>query len=82
VLGVAPSIHAAYRFTVKLLEHGKALANCLDHVLVEFQEAIPDLGANLAIDGSDLPAYANGMRNLPNGRPREHYADPDASWGH
>jgi hypothetical protein len=81
-LGVAPSIHAAYRFTRKLREHGKALANCLDHVLASLREAIPDLGANLAIDGSDLPAYANGMRNLPNGKPREHYADPDASWGH
>jgi len=81
-LGVAPSVHAAYRFTVKLREHGAALADCLDRVLAGLREAIPDLGANLAIDGSDLPAYANGMRDLPNGKPREHYADPDASWGH
>ncbi|MDQ3155104.1 MAG: transposase [Actinomycetota bacterium] len=81
-LGVAPSVHAAYRFTVKLREHGAALADCLDRVLAGLREAVPDLGANLAIDGSDLPAYANGMRDLPNGKPREHYADPDASWGH
>jgi len=81
-LGVAPSIHAAYRFTIKLREHSAALADCLDRVLAGLHEAIPDLGANLALDGSDLPAYANGMRNLPNGKPREHYADPDASWGH
>jgi Transposase DDE domain len=81
-LGVAPSIHAAYRFTVKLRGHSAALADCLDHVLAGLREAIPDLGANLAIDGSDLPAYANGMRDLPNGKPRDHYADPDASWGH
>jgi len=81
-IGDAPSVHAAYRFTVKLREHSGALADCLDRLLTGLHEAIPDLGANLAIDGSDLPAYANGMRNLPNGKPREHYADPDASWGH
>jgi hypothetical protein len=81
-LGVAPSIHAAYRFTVKLREHSAALVDCLDHVLAGLREALPGLGANVAIDGSDLPAYANGMRDLPNGKPRVHYADPDASWGH
>jgi len=81
-LGVAPSIHVAYMFTVKLREHSAALADCLDRVLAGLREAVPDLGANLAIDGSDLPVFANGMRDLPNGKPREHYADPDASWGH
>jgi hypothetical protein len=81
-LDAAPRIHAAYRFTVKLREHGATLADCLDRVLTGLREAIPDLGTNLTIDGSDLPAYANGMRDLPNGKPRDHYADPDASWGH
>jgi hypothetical protein len=33
--------------------------------------------------GSDLPAYANGQRLVSkNGRERERYSDPDASWGH
>ena len=36
----------------------------------------------MAIDGSVLPAYANGFRDLPSGKPRDHYSDPDASWGH
>ena len=81
-IGDAPSVHAAYRFTVKLREHSAALADCLDRLLVGLHEAIPDLGTNLALDGSDLPAYANGHRDLPNGKPRERYADPDASWGH
>ena len=81
-LGGAPSVHAAYRFTVKLREHSTALADCLDRLFAGLREAVPDLGANLAIDGSDLPAYANGHRDLPNGKPRERYADPDASWGH
>jgi IS5 family transposase len=77
-----PAFTPAYRFTVKLREHSAALADCLDRVLAGLREAIPGLGANVAIDGSDLPAYANGMRDLPNGKPRTHYADPDASWGH
>lgn len=81
-LGDAPSVHAAYRFTVKLREHRSVLETCLDRVLAGLREAISGLGANVAIDGSDLPAYANGMRDLPNGTPRTHYADPDASWGH
>ncbi|HVE97320.1 MAG TPA: transposase, partial [Pseudonocardiaceae bacterium] len=59
----------AYRFTVKLREHSATLADCLDRVIAGLGEAIPDLGTNLAIDGSDLPAYANGMRDLPNGKP-------------
>lgn len=37
----------------------------------------------MAIDGSDLPAYANGQRFLSkNGPEREKFCDPDASWGH
>jgi hypothetical protein len=36
-LGAAPSIHAAYRFTVNLGEHSAALADCLDRVLAELQ---------------------------------------------
>ena len=43
----------------------------------------PDFGRDLAIDASDLPAYANGQRYLSkNGPERKRYSDPDASWGH
>jgi transposase, IS5 family len=49
----------------------------------QLREANPGLGENIAIDGSDLPAYANGQRYLSkNGPEREPYSDPDASWGH
>src|SRR5439155_24386291 len=42
---------------------------------------LPQLGENVAIDSSDLPAYANGKRFLSkNGPERERYSDPDASW--
>ncbi len=41
------------------------------------------MGADVAIDASDMPAYANGQRYLYNGGPeRQRYSDPDASWGH
>lgn len=37
----------------------------------------------VAIDGSDLPAYANGQRFVSKGGPeRKVFSDPDASWGH
>ncbi|MBW3643814.1 MAG: transposase [Actinobacteria bacterium] len=44
---------------------------------------MPELGRDVAIDGSDLPAYANGQRFVSkNGRLRVRFSDPDASWGH
>ena len=43
----------------------------------------PDFGRDVAIDASDLPAYANGQRYVSKGgRERERFSDPDASWGH
>jgi len=82
-LGVAPSIRAAYRFTVKLREHSAALADCLDRVLAGLREVIPDLGARTwPSTGRTSPRTPTGCVTYPNGKPREHYADPDASWGH
>lgn len=41
------------------------------------------MGREVAIDASDLAAYANGQRFLYNHGPeRQAYSDPDASWGH
>ncbi|HEU5216047.1 MAG TPA: transposase [Gaiellaceae bacterium] len=43
----------------------------------------PDLGVDVAIDASDMPAFANGQRYVSaNGAKRERFSDPDASWGH
>jgi hypothetical protein len=39
----------------------------------------------VAIDASDMPAYANGQRFASKGgreRPDDEFSDPDASWGH
>ena len=44
-----------------------------------------DFGKDVAIDASDMPAYANRQRfkskNGPERKPEE-YSDPDASWEH
>lgn len=41
------------------------------------------MGQEVAIDASDMPAYANGQRFLyKDGSERQTYSDPDASWGH
>lgn len=60
-----------------------ALADCLDAITERLHEQIPDLGVDVAIDASDLPAFANGQRYIHDGGPeRERFSDPDASWGH
>lgn len=81
--GNPPSVYAAYRFSEKLRRHGDKLQRCIDSVVEGLRSKVPDYGTNLAIDASDLPAYANGQRYLSKGGPeRERYSDPDAAWGH
>jgi len=81
--GGCPSVYACYRFTAKLRANGDLLAACIDGVLAALKVQTPEMGTDVAIDGSDLPAYANGQRFLSkNGPERKTYSDPDASWGH
>ena len=78
-----PSVHAAYRFTAKLRQHKGMLDACIAAVIGSLRAELPDFGSTVAIDGSDLPAYANGQRFLFNHGPeRKTFSDPDASWGH
>src|SRR5438270_9579078 len=82
-LGGCPSVWAAYRFSTKLREHSRELAACLDRIATSLQAEVPDLGRDVAIDASNLEAFANGHRRLSKDGPeRERYSDPDASWGH
>jgi hypothetical protein len=82
-LGGAPSVWACYRFTVKLRENQPILADCLDEIAASLRERMPEIGRDVAIDASDLPAFANGQRFVSkNGPERERFSDPDASWGH
>ena len=74
---------ACYRFTRKLREHKGALDTCIAAVLVALRDELPEFGEHVAIDGSDLPAYANGQRFVYNHGPeRKRFSDPDATWGH
>ena len=82
-LGDAPSVYALYRFAAKLRQHKPLLDACLDRVTASLRAELPEYGRDVAIDASDLPAYANGQRYLSKGgRERERFSDPDASWGH
>ena len=81
--GNPPSVYAAYRFAEKMRANGDMLERCIDFVVAGLKEKLPSYGTDLAIDASDMPAYANGQRYLSNGGPeREHFSDPDATWGH
>jgi len=82
-IGGTPSEWACYRFMAKLREHSSALAECVDRIAESLRVELPDYGRDVAIDASDMPAYANGMRLVSkNGPERERFSDPDASWGH
>ena len=81
--GECPSVYAAYRFAAKLRAYSDLLDSCIARVLDRLRAERPEFGRDLAIDASDLPAYANGQRYVSKGgRERERFSDPDASWGH
>ena len=82
-LGGTPSHWACYRFSTKLRKNRAPLAACLNALAASLRAQHPTMGQDIAIDASDLPAYANGQRYLYKGGPeRKVYSDPDASWGH
>jgi len=81
--GDPPSKWSAYRFAAKLRENAPMIERCIDSVVAGLKEKLPSYGRDLAIDASDMPAYANGQRYLSKGgKERERYSDTDASWGH
>jgi hypothetical protein len=62
------------RFLARLAHHQRLLDACFTRLLQRLQERLPDLGGRvLALDSTDVHAWANGRRRRP--------ADPDASWG-
>ncbi len=81
-IGGAPSVDACYRFTAKLRRHKGALDACIAAVIASLHAELPEYGKHVAVDGSDLPAYANGQRFVSKGgRLRVRFSDPDASTG-
>ena len=82
-LGGCPSVYACYRFAAKIRKHRPLLDACIERVTASLRTQLPGYGRDIAIDASDLPAYANGQRYLSkHGPERERFSDPDASWGH
>ena len=82
-LGGTPSEWACYRFARKLRGHRRLLEDCLGQIVESLRERTPELGRDVAIDSTDLAAYANGQKYKYKGGPeRESWSDPDASWGH
>jgi hypothetical protein len=81
--GEPPSVYACYRFAAKLRAYKPLLDACIARVTASLHAELPGFGTDLAIDASDMPAYANGQRFLSkNGPERQRYSDPDATWGH
>jgi hypothetical protein len=83
--GEVPSVWSCCRFAGKLREHTGLLDGCIARVVRELKARNPMLGRDVAIDASDMPAYANGQRFASKGgreRSDSEFSDPDASWGH
>ncbi|HET7445165.1 MAG TPA: transposase [Solirubrobacterales bacterium] len=82
--GNPPSVYAAYRLSEKLRANGDMVQRCIDSVVAGLKAKLPSYGTDLAIDASDMPAYANGQRYVSKGSETERnwHTDPDASWGH
>jgi hypothetical protein len=80
-IGGTPSEWACYRFAKKLREHKPLLDACLDRVVASLREQHPDMGREIAIDATDMPAYANGQKYDGSGPRKKPFSDPDAAWG-
>lgn len=68
-----PSHDALSRFLKKLAEHEDLLEKCFSELVKEARGNLPEFGDKLAVDSTDIKAYANGHRKIP--------SDPDARWG-
>jgi IS5 family transposase len=68
-----PSEDALGRFLKKLVEHGDLVERCFTDLVAELRQLLPGFGDKLAVDSTDIKAYANGHRHSP--------SDPDAQWG-
>ena len=68
-----PGQDALGRFLKKLVRHEDLLEECFADLVKRLRELLPGFGDKLAIDSTDIKAYADGHRNNP--------ADADARWG-
>ena len=68
-----PGEDALGRFLKKLVKHAVLFDEFIQALVDKLRELLPGFGAKLAIDSTDILAYAKGYR--------EHPADTDARWG-
>ena len=68
-----PSHDALSRFLKKLVVHEDLLEKCFSELVKEARGNLPEFGDKLAVDSTDIRAYANGHRKIP--------SDTDARWG-
>ncbi len=68
-----PGEDALSRFLKKLVKHAILFDEFIQNLVNKLRELLPGFGAKLAVDSTDILAYANGYR--------EHPADKDARWG-
>jgi len=68
-----PGEDALGRFLAKLVKHAALFDEFIQDLVNKLRELLPGFGAKLAVDSTDILAYANGYR--------EHPADIDARWG-
>jgi hypothetical protein len=80
-IGGAPSEWAAYRFTAKLRQHHGPLASCLESLLAALAEQFLEMGREIGIDATDMPAYSSGQKYTSAGLRTTPFSDPDAAWG-
>ncbi|HEV2772349.1 MAG TPA: hypothetical protein VGV57_05915, partial [Thermoleophilaceae bacterium] len=73
--GTVPSVYACRRFGAKLRQFKPLLDACLDRLVASLHAEHPDMGVDVSIDGSDMPAFANGQRFVSKGgRERERFS--------
>ena len=68
-----PSHDALCRFLKKLVQHQDMLEECFADLVREARQLLSGFGARLAVDSTDIKAYASGRRKTP--------SDRDARWG-
>jgi IS5 family transposase len=68
-----PSEDALGRMVKKLAGHEDMLEECFRGLVDRLRQLLPGFGHKLAVDSTDIEAYANGHRANP--------SDPDARWG-
>ena len=68
-----PGQDALGRFLKKLVRHEDLLEECFAGLVKRLRKLLPGFGGKLAIDSTDIKAYADGHRKAP--------ADADARWG-